>query len=319
MNYKEIKITTTHAGADSVCAMLSPYCTGFIVDDPQDVLEFSLSKTTKWDYIDDALLGNPDRQVSVTFYLNDDEHFEENLGKIKSELLPFSAPELLNIGISVCGVKSEDWENNWKQYYKPFCVGETLLVRPSWESIPQEAQNRTVLTIDPASSFGTGSHATTRLCLEELTLCDLTEKTVLDVGCGSGILCSSMLLLGASQAYACDIEENAVRTTAENILLNGIERDRFSVFLGDILSDAALRQKLCTRKYDVICANIVADVLISMSDILLSALAPDGILIISGIIDSRASEVTKCYTDKNVHILKSISRDGWTMLRISLQ
>lgn len=316
MNYIEVKITTTHEDADSICAILTPYATGFIVDDPRDVYEFSQEKTTKWDYIDDSLLGNPNRAVTVTLYLDDSEDGKSTLEAIKETLTLAKITGDMTTSLEINGVKSEDWENNWKQYYKPFTIGENLLIKPSWEDAIN-ADNRKVLTIDPASSFGTGSHATTRLCLNEIDSIDCNGKTVLDVGCGSGILITAMLLMGAKTAVGCDIEENAVNTSIENIMKNGILRECFDVFKGDLLSDKVLFDKLSEKKYDLICANIVADVLKNMCETLLSWLNDNGTLIISGIIEERAEEVKEYYQSKLAKIDKITIKDGWAMMKVT--
>lgn len=314
MDYIEVKITTTHDDVESICAMLSSYCSGFIIDDPLDVYEFSQEKTTKWDYIDDALLGNPDRDVTVTLYVEDSGEGLEQLENVKKVLADAKIIGDMETSLSINGVKSEDWENNWKQYYKPFKVGNHLLIRPSWEEIDNK-EGRKVLTIDPASSFGTGNHATTRLCLNEIDSIDFEEKTVLDVGCGSGILITAMLLMGAEHAVGCDIEEGAVKTTAENIMKNNIPADTFEVYKGDLLSDKRLNGKLGEKKYDVICANIVADVLKNMCTTLLSWLKDDGVLIISGIIEERKDEVKEFYEANGAFIEKMIVQDGWAVIK----
>ena len=219
-----------------------------------------------------------------------------------------------SLKMEVSPVKSEDWENNWKQYYKPFNVGSRLYVCPSWEQ-PQVPEGRVLLTMDPASSFGTGSHATTRMCMEQLDKLELSGARILDVGCGSGILACTALLLGGRHATACDIEENAMRVTAENMDKNHLDGCRYSTVCGDLLSDADLRETLgADGPYDVILANIVADVLIAMAEYLPRWLAVDGHLILSGIIDTRAEEVRRAFRRVNMVIVNEIARDGWVML-----
>lgn len=310
MQYKQVTITTTHSDIDLITATLSPLCSGFIIDDPQDIVDFAAEKSTKWDYIDESLFGAADRPVTVTLYLEADD--TATLAQVQQAM----AEGGYAISIAVDGVQSEDWENNWKQYYKPFSVGDRLLIRPSWEPIVNP-ENRTVLTIDPASSFGTGSHATTRLCLDAIDRLDCTGKTVLDAGCGSGILMTAMLLLGATQAFGCDIEQNAVNTTAENILKNHIVPERFSVHCGDFLSNQALFDTLSAQGYDIICANIVSDVLKAMCPHLLSWLNPGGTLLISGIIAERTEEVVAHYTQAGAQIAQVTTVDGWSMVKMA--
>ena len=219
-----------------------------------------------------------------------------------------------SLKMEVSQVKSEDWENNWKQYYKPFNVGERLYVCPSWEKA-QVPQGRVLLTMDPASSFGTGSHATTRMCMEQLDQLDLDGANILDVGCGSGILACTALLLGGRHAMACDIEENAMVVTAENMDKNGLSGLRYDTRCGNLLEDENLRAEFTAKgPYNVILANIVADVLMAMSPYLPGWLSADGHLILSGIIDTRAEEVRQAFKKVNMVIVNEIARDGWVML-----
>ena len=212
-------------------------------------------------------------------------------------------------------VRSEDWENNWKQYYKPFVVGPRLLVRPSWEEAqPEEGQK--VLVMDPASSFGTGSHATTRLCLEELEGMDLEGRMLLDAGCGSGILAIAALLLGAREGLACDVEENAIRTTLENMEKNGLEKERCTLLQGDFLQDEAMYRQLAEHRYGIITANIVSDVLIAMAPHLCRWLEEEGDLLLSGIIDERGDEVLEAYEKEGMLVKNRKSREGWTILHL---
>ena len=170
--------------------------------------------------------------------------------------------------------------------------------------------------MDPASSFGTGSHATTRLCLEALEQMDLAGRHMLDAGCGSGILAIAGLLLGAQDAQCCDVEPGAVKATRENLAQNGIDLCRYQVYQGDFLADPSLAEALSARRYGVITANIVADVLLAMAPSLCAWLEEEGDLLLSGIIDERAQEVLQAYLDLGMQVRRQTSRDGWTLLHL---
>ena len=203
----------------------------------------------------------------------------------------------------------EDWENNWKIYYKPLEIGDRLLVRPSWEKA--EDTGRIVLSLDPGMAFGTGSHHTTRMCLEFLEKTVKAGDDMIDMGCGSGILSIASLLLGAKEAVAVDIDPIAEKIAYENAAMNGIGKDTYTVLVGDVLSDSALQDKLCEKKYDVVAANIVASVIIELSAIVPKLIKKDGVFIMSGIIAERLDEVL-CALDKNgFKVLEVKAGDDW--------
>ena len=221
--------------------------------------------------------------------------------------------EFLDLGectITESETEDKDWINNWKQYFKPFPVGNKLYIKPSWEEPTAEAAGRTILEIDPASSFGTGQHHTTRLCLE-LMENEITPATrLLDLGCGSGILSIAALLLGADRAVACDIDEKCMDVAYENAALNGVGRDRYTVRWGDVVTDQALRQEL-GGPYDVVVANIVADVIKALASTVRPLVKEGGIFLCSGIIDDRAEEVAQCLRDNGWTIAEARSSEGW--------
>ena len=186
----------------------------------------------------------------------------------------------------LASIRREDWENNWKQYFKPFAVGEKFIIKPSWETC-DNLDGRIVLEIDPSSSFGTGTHNTTQLCICELERLVKPGDRLLDMGCGSGILSVAARLLGASDIGAADIDPNAVNIARENAEKNGFE---LTTYVGDVTGDAALDEQI-GGGYDIIVANIVADVIMGMQEILKRKLKDDGTLIVSGIIAPRADEV----------------------------
>lgn len=211
-------------------------------------------------------------------------------------------------------VKEEDWANNWKQYFKPLKVGKKLLVKPSWEEC-SNTDGRVILDIDPASSFGTGQHNTTKLCLELLEESLNSGDRVLDLGCGSGILSIGAMLLGAGEVTAVDIEQNAVETAIENAAKNNITKDKYMVYCGDVISNKELCEKI-GGGYDLITANIVADVLISMKDIFHQKLKNNGILIISGIITERKDEVVNAVVHAGFKVINTAEGEGWAAVKL---
>ena len=208
----------------------------------------------------------------------------------------------------MANVKDEDWENNWKKFYKPMEIGERLLVIPAWEQA--DPGQRVTLTLNPGLTFGTGSHATTRLCLTALEERIHGGERVLDLGCGSGILSIAALRLGAQSAFACDIDEKCIDVAYENAALNGIGRDRLTVRQGDATREGALRDAIGTG-YDVVVANIVADVIISLAPQVRHFLKKDGWFLTSGIIDQRAGEVAAALRAAGWDIVKESASEGW--------
>ena len=322
MNWIETQIITASAGVDALCAMLTDLgIKGFSIADPADFQEFLQNKEGKWDYIDQDLLGMAQGDTTVTVYLPDNAQGAEQLVALRAMLAQIHARDdaqlFGTLELTLKNVREEDWANNWKQYFKPFTVGERLLIKPSWETC-ENPRNRAVLEIDPASSFGTGQHHTTRLCLELLEQLMHPGDRVLDLGCGSGILSIGALLLGASGATAVDIEENAAATATENARKNHIDPTLYRVFCGNVLENETLCREIGDG-YDLICANIVADVLIAMKQLFRRFLRPEGTLIVSGIIMERRDEVLDQLKSAGFTLLEVREKEGWAAasLRIS--
>ena len=294
MNWVEVDIYTTSEGIEAVTgSLLGLGINGFVIKDAEDFQEFLSDKSINWDYIDDDLMGLKNCETTVTAYLPENAQGLENLEAVKAELKALRGRDeqgrFGRLEYELKNVKEEDWANNWKQYFKPIKIGDKLLIKPSWEKADEKEQRR-ILEIDPASSFGTGQHNTTRLCLE-LVEENLNEgDKVLDLGCGSGILSIGASLLGAESCTAVDIDQNSVKIAGENAVKNNIPQEKYRTFCGNITDDKALRESIGTG-YDMVCANIVADVLIAMSPYFGDFLKDGGTLVISGIIDMRKDEV----------------------------
>lgn len=313
MEWTEVNIFTSAEGIELLCAkLLDIGVKGFVIKDPEDFKEFLDNKNGQWDYIDDDLMGLADCETCVTVYLPGNEQGADMLMSVKAMLAELKAADTEKLygrlEAELSDIREEDWANNWKQYFKPFKVGEKLAVKPSWEDYSDES--RIILEIDPASSFGTGQHHTTRLCLELLEKTLKKGDTILDMGCGSGILSIAAMLLGADNAVAVDIDENAAATARENAGKNNIPEALYKTHFGNILTDEKLADAI-DGSYDMITANIVADVLIAMKDHFVRYLKNGGTLIISGIIEERMDEVLSAVESVDF-IKKEVSvKEGW--------
>ena len=311
MNWIEVHIDTCPGELDDLCARLeSQGITGLVIDDEADFKDFLENNHQYWDYVDDELMEQMHGKSRITFYLEDSAEGYNTLAQFRIGLSAFKKqhPEYAPLILSMENVEDADWENNWKQFYKPMEIGERLLVVPEWEQA--DAPERVTLRLNPGLTFGTGSHATTRLCLQALDTHIHGGERVLDLGCGSGILSIAALRLGAASAFACDIDEKCVDVAYENAALNGIGKNRYTVRWGNVLTDAALRQEMGAG-YDIVVANIVADVIMGLSPHVRPFLKPGGLFLCSGIIDDRAAEVLEKLKADGWDVFEQRSSEGW--------
>ena len=311
MDWLELTVDTSPRGIDAVVDTLTEAgITGVMIDDEADFHDFLENNHQYWDYVDEELLQQKKGLSRVTFYLENAPESAAVLSGLRDALcaLLSAHPEYAPLTLGRKNVADADWENNWKAFYKPMEIGERLLVLPEWESA--DPNGRTVLRLNPGLTFGTGSHATTRLCLAALDSHVKGGEKVLDLGCGSGILSIAALLLGAKAAFACDIDEKCVDVAYENAALNGIGKESYIVRWGDVTRDASL-QKEFGGDYDIICANIVADVIIALSPQVRRFLKPGGVFLTSGIIDTRAEEVAQTLRTAGWEIVETHTSEGW--------
>ena len=318
MEWTEVNIYTSTPAIELLCSKLEDIgIKGFAIRDSEDFKEFLENKNGQWDYIDDDLMGLSDCETCITIYLPGNNQGSDMLSAVRSMLAELKSTDSENaygrLEAELSSIREEDWANNWKKYFKPVNVGEKLVIKPSWEEYNGDG-NRIILEIDPASSFGTGQHHTTRLCLELLEKSIKDGDKILDMGCGSGILSIGAVLLGAENAVAVDIDENSAATAAENAVKNHIPNEKYKTYFGNILSDEKLAEEI-NAKYDIITANIVADVLIAMKDYFARYMKNNGILIVSGIITERTDEVADAIESAGFKKLEISTKEGWTAIK----
>lgn len=295
--WTEIKISVNAKDIDKasdIANVVVPY--GIYIEDYR-TLEQEVEDIAHIDLIDEDLLAKDRSKAFVHIYLEPDVQPSEATAFLSER---YSA-EGIEHSIELLDCAEEDWRNNWKKYFNPIEVGQSLLIRPSWRD-DYDAGNRKVLNIDPGLAFGTGGHETTRLCLE---MCEKYLKAgddVLDVGCGSGILGIATLLLGANKSVGVDIDETAVRTAVENAEINGVA-DKFTAICGSFTDKVQ-------GKYDIVLANIVADAIMFLSEGVRDFMKDDAVYIMSGIIDTRADEV-KASVSRHFEIIEEHLDNGW--------
>ncbi len=320
MDWKEVMVYTTTEGIEPVAAMLGDNgVESYVLEDAEDFRGFMKDTEIYWDYLDEELVREKSTQETcLKFYLTDDDEGAEKLAGIRAGLEKLAA---LDSGgrwgrlvIETAITRQEDWEWGWKQYFKPFPVGEGFMIKPSWETV-EDAEGRRVLEIDPASSFGTGSHATTQLCIMELEKEVKPGVNMLDMGTGSGILAIAASMLGAKVKTVVDIDPNCLRTAAENAGKNGVEIGQG--ICGDVLRDPKLAEKAGgEEEYGLITANIVADVISRMAPLFWRWLKKGGALICSGIIDEKAVDVRDAMERCGFTVRRQGSREGWSVLTL---
>lgn len=300
MDWTEVKIEIPADCIDlaaDIANMVVPY--GIYIEDYRN-LEAETREIANIDLIDEALLQKDRTKGYVHIYISPEESPQEAVAFLSER---FAAAEIPHrIDLSLC--KNEDWENNWKAYFKPMKVGEKLLIQPLWIDEIDNPDNRAVLSIEPGLAFGTGGHHTTRLCLETLERYIKDGDSVLDTGCGSGILSIASLLLGACKAVGVDIDALAVKTAKENGKQNGFTEPQYTILQGNLADKV-------TGTYDVVVANIVADIIMLFAKDVGRFLKPDGVFITSGIIDTREDEVRTALEENGFSVVERNEQSGW--------
>ncbi len=300
MDWTEVTITVNAKDVDKagdIANMVVPY--GIYIEDYSN-LEEEAWEIAHIDLIDEDLLQKDRSKALVHIYISPEESPAEAVAFLRERYIA----EGIENEICLDSCVEEDWINNWKQYFKPIPVGQKLLIRPTWEEV-KDSGGRTVLDLDPGLAFGTGTHETTRLCMELLEQYVRPGMNVLDVGCGSGILSVAALLLGADKAVGVDIDELAVKTAVENAEINHVE-NRFTGICGNLTDQV-------TGTYDIVVANIVADVIIMLTKDVEQFMKPDTVYLMSGIIDTREQDVLTA-VEQHFTIIDRKEEKGWVAL-----
>lgn len=306
MEWTEIKIKVPAERLETAAAiaqMVVPY--GLYIEDYTD-LEEQVEAIAHINLIDEELLAR-DRSVGIIhIYISPDENPSEAISFISHRL----GQEGIAFGLDTEGVNEEDWATAWKAYYHPVKIGDRIVICPSWEEY-QPTGDELVIKLDPGMAFGTGTHHTTQLCIEMLEEYVKPGCSLLDMGCGSGILSFAAVKLGAKRAVGIDIDPTAVRIAEENAHVAGLAGEEFTAVCGDLVTDTKLAERVGLGCYDIITANIVADVIIYLASSFKSHLRDGGVLIVSGIITERLDEVLDALDTNGMKVIKLLETGGW--------
>jgi ribosomal protein L11 methyltransferase len=315
MDWLQVTIFTTSQGIEPVSGRLYQLgITGIEIEDENEFNEFLENNKQYWDYVDDELREKMQGETRIKVYVSDNVSGNEMLIAIKDSM---NALKLLDdenafgrLETSLENISEQDWAENWKKYFKPIKIGKKILIKPEWEELPQDTEGRIIFNIEPGMVFGTGTHESTQLCIEASERYINNGDKVLDLGCGSGILSIIAILLGAESAVAVDIDPNAMHIAYANAEMNSINKSKYTVLAGNVISDDNIKQQIGSG-YDVVFANIVADVIIALASIVPNQLEKDGILIASGIITERKLDVIYALESSGFNIVEINEDKGW--------
>lgn len=309
MKWNQFRLKTTTEAEDIVSSMLADLgIEGVQIED-----KIPLTQSDKEQMFVDILpdISEDDGCAYLTFYLDEDVDKQELLLKVRQELEEMRS--YLNVGectIEESQTEDVDWVNNWKQYFHQFYIDDILVI-PSWENVEAKDSDKMVIHIDPGTAFGTGMHETTQLCIRQLKKYVTEDTEILDVGCGSGILGMLALKFGAKHSVGTDLDPCAIDTTYENMDNNGISRDQYEVMIGNIIDDKAVQDKVGYEKYDIVAANILADVLVPLTPVIIHQMKKGGIYITSGIIEDKEDVVVEAVKEAGLEVLEVNHQGEW--------
>lgn len=309
MKWNKFRLQTTTQAEDVVSSILTDLgIEGVEIED-----KVPLTQKEKEQMFVDILpeTALDDGVAYLSFYLEESEDKEAVLEKVRNELVEMR--EFMDLGpctIEESQTEDVDWVNNWKQYFHQFYVDDILII-PSWEDVKPEDEGKMIIHIDPGTAFGTGMHETTQLCIRQIKKYVTDTTRILDVGCGSGILGMLALKFGADYSVGTDLDPCAIDATHENMKENGVSKDRYEVMIGNIIDDKEIQDRVGYEKYDIVAANILADVLVALTPVIVNQLKPGGIYITSGIIDDKEEVVKQAVSDAGLELLDVTCQGEW--------
>ena len=309
MKWNKFRIKTTTEAEDIVCSSLMDLgVQGVEVED-----KIPLTQREKEQMFVDILpeIDVDDGVAYISFYLEEDEDKEKMLQAVREELKEIGT--YVNVGsmeIEESQTEDVDWVNNWKQYFHQFTIDDVLII-PSWEDVQPEDEDKMIIHIDPGTAFGTGMHETTQLCIRQIKKYVTEDTEILDVGCGSGILGMLALKFGAKHSTGTDLDPCAIDATHENMDVNGISRDQYRVMIGNIIDDKEVQDQVGYDRYDIVAANILADVLVPLTPVILNHLKTGGIYITSGIIEEKEETVVEAVKAAGLEVLEVNHQGVW--------
>lgn len=309
MKWKQFRLKTTTQAEDIVSSMLADLgIEGVQIED-----KIPLTEQDKEQMFVDILPDIPDDDGTayLTFYLDEEEDVAPVLMNVRKELEDMRA--FLDVGectIEESETEDVDWVNNWKQYFHQFYIDDILVI-PSWEKVKPEDSDKMVIHIDPGTAFGTGMHETTQLCIRALKKYVTSQTEILDVGCGSGILGMLALKFGAKYSLGTDLDPCAIDATHENMEVNGIRKDQYEVMIGNIIDDTAVQDAVGYEKYDIVAANILADVLVPLTPVIIHQMKPGAVYITSGIIEDKENVVVEAVKAAGLEVLEVNHQGEW--------
>ena len=317
MKWNKFRLKTTTEAEDIVSSMLADLgIEGVEIED-----KIPLTESDKEQMFVDILpeIEADDGVAYLSFYLEEDEDKEKVLANVKKELEEMSA--YVNVGaceIEESQTEDVDWVNNWKNFFHQFYIDE-LLVTPSWEEVKPEDQGRKILHIDPGTAFGTGMHETTQLCIRQLKKYITPQTELLDVGTGSGILAIVALMYGAGHAVGTDLDPCATEAVRENMEMNGIDPAKFEMMIGNIITEKEIQDRVGYGKYDIVVANILAEVLVPLMPVVAKCLKPGGTVITSGIINGKEGLVADAMKAAGLTVVEITQQGEWMQCTASMK